>query len=215
MPFLDCVHAFGFRKNDDDGVWEGCHRSCNWEAGESQNLLGYGIILVPIRFLIKAITNKAEQNLELAYTYRYVINNGRTEGPQWSIRQTTVYQKMSVETGCSTWILIQPDSSALQHFKAMCLLSRNYLEHPMAPHLAFLNAAQRDWKDYVGQLRLLLQELVRSQQISFVCHRIDTTYRTKRHVSQELAKGIKETIMFPFQMDSNCKKSATSYSDLR
>ena len=42
LPFLDCIHAFGFRKNDDDEVWEGCHRTCNWDTNCAQKMLGYG-----------------------------------------------------------------------------------------------------------------------------------------------------------------------------
>ena len=59
------------------------------------------LILCPQASLIEAITDKAEQNIELAYTYRYVINNGRTEGPQWSIRQTAVLS----ENGREKWLL--------------------------------------------------------------------------------------------------------------
>lgn len=79
---------------------------------------------------------------------------------------------MSMETGCSTWILIQPNDSALNRFKAMCFLQPDGLEQPMAPHLAFFNAAQVDWKGYIGQLRLSLQILVRSRPIAFV-HKIN------------------------------------------
>ena len=42
FPFLDCVQAFGFRKNDDDEVWEGCHRACEWDPNCTQKMLGYG-----------------------------------------------------------------------------------------------------------------------------------------------------------------------------
>ncbi|KAL8673354.1 MAG: hypothetical protein Q9168_002233 [Polycauliona sp. 1 TL-2023] len=98
-------------------------------------------------------------NTEIAYTYRYVINNGRTEGPRWSVRQTAVYQKMDAETGCSTWIVIQPDAFALSRFKGMCLSSSVDWEQPMAPHLAFLSATRMDWKAYMGHLRRSLQDL--------------------------------------------------------
>lgn len=65
-----------------------------------------------------------------------------------------------MENGCSAWILIQPNELALDRFKAMCLLSPETSGHPMAPHLAFLSAAQMGWKTYIGQLRLSLQDLV-------------------------------------------------------
>ena len=97
---------------------------------------------------------------EMAYTFRYVINNGRAEGSQWSIRQTAVYQNMDVRTGCSTWILIQPDDAVLHQFKNVCLQSSDVAFHLMAPHLVFLGSAQVHWKAYIGQLRLALQSLV-------------------------------------------------------
>lgn len=107
------------------------------------------------------ISDKPGYIAEIAYTYRYVINNGRKEGPRWSVRQTAVYQKLNAETGCSTWILIQPNDFALNRFKAMILVSLDESGQPMAPHLAFLSAAQMDWKMYISHLRLSLQELVR------------------------------------------------------
>lgn len=102
---------------------------------------------------------------EIAYTYRYVINNGRKEGLRWSVRQTAVYQKMNVETRCSTWILIQPNDFALNRFKAMILLSQDESGQSMTSHLAFLSAAQMDWKMYISHLRLSLQDLVRYRQL--------------------------------------------------
>ncbi len=97
---------------------------------------------------------------EMTYTFRYVINNGRAEGSQWSIRQTAIYQKMDVRTGCSTWILIQPNDAVLRQFKNVCLQSSDVAFHLMAPHLVFLGSAQVHWKAYIGQLRLALQLLV-------------------------------------------------------
>ncbi len=99
-------------------------------------------------------------NTEIAYTYRYVINNGRTEGSPWSVRQTAVYQKTNLKTGCSVWILIQPNEAVFEHFKALCLQSVDGAQQSMAPHLAFLSSARLYWKAYIGQLRLSLQELV-------------------------------------------------------
>ncbi|KAK0514063.1 hypothetical protein JMJ35_003785 [Cladonia borealis] len=161
FPFLDCVQAFGFRKNDDDEVWEGCHRACEWDPNCTRKMLGYGTEpQAPKSF--KATDLSAHCfgfYTEIAYTFRYVINNGRTEGSPWSVRQTAVYQKTNLKTGCSIWILIQPNEAVLEHFKALCLQSVDGTEHSMAPHLAFLSSARVYWKAYIGQLRLSLQEL--------------------------------------------------------
>ena len=43
MKFLDCIHPFGFRRNNDDEVWEGCHKYYKREQEESQRLLECGI----------------------------------------------------------------------------------------------------------------------------------------------------------------------------
>lgn len=162
--------------------------------------------------------DRSDITTEIAYTYRYVINNGRTEGPRWSVRQTTVYQKMNMETGCSTWIFIQPNDIALNQFKAMCLLSSEDSEQPMAPHLAFLNAARMDWKSYIGHLRSLLQGLVRYRFIA-IPRRMQYSYRkrfrTKRRASRESEKITKETMKSPSLMDSSSRRFVANYFDQR
>jgi len=163
-------------------------------------------------------SDRPGKNTEIAYTYRYVINNGRIEGPRWSVRQTAVYQKMNMETGCSTWILIQPNDFALNQFKAMSLLSPDDSEQPMAPHLAFLSAAQMDWKMYIGQLRLSLQKLVGCRSIAFmrkVHYSRHINFRTRRRASQESAKSIQVTMKCPSWMDSNFRRSVTNCPDQR
>ena len=117
---------------------------------------------------IGATPDKPGPNTEITYTYRYVIDNGRAEGPRWSVRQTAVYQRVNMETGCSTWILIQPNDIAMERFKTICLRSQDNIEQPMVPHLAFLSAAQMGWKPYIRQLRLSLQGLVRCTSTAFL-----------------------------------------------
>jgi len=41
MPFLDCVHSFGFKSNDDDESWEGYHKLCRYSEPED-SLDSYG-----------------------------------------------------------------------------------------------------------------------------------------------------------------------------
>ena len=99
--------------------------------------------------------------LEIAYSYRYMIRNGRTDGPVWSVRQTAVYQQMNMKTGRSIWILIQPNESALKRFKSICLAT-DFVRKPVTPHLVFLNSAVEGWKDFVGNIRASLQTLVQT-----------------------------------------------------
>ena len=106
------------------------------------------------------VTDKIVSFAEIAYLYRYVTNNGRSQGPQWSIRQSAVYQKMNMSTRCSAWILIQPSDSALKRFKDLLLDLPELSSQPMTPHLALLNATEMDWKGYTSQLRLSIQSLV-------------------------------------------------------
>ena len=148
-----------------------------------------------------------------------MINNGRTEGSPWSVRQTAVYQKTNLETGCSIWILIQPNEAVLEHFKALCLQSVDGVEHSMAPHLAFLSSGRVYWKAYIGQLRLSLQELVSDRKTIKYC---SCTYglcfsnnhlRMRRPASPESARHSQETTKSLSPMASNFKRSAISLID--
>ncbi len=41
-PFLDCVHSFGFRTSEDDGIWNGYRRSTQPVAEEQGSDTYYG-----------------------------------------------------------------------------------------------------------------------------------------------------------------------------
>ncbi|KAI1754172.1 hypothetical protein F4782DRAFT_45487 [Xylaria castorea] len=136
--FLDCIHPFGFRMNDDNEVWEGCHRCCRWDSSVAPKILAY----------------------EIAYTYRYMARNGRKKGSEWSVRQTAVYQKLNMETKCSVWILVQPSEPVLKRFKAICLdLSGNDTRRHALPHLVFHNSAMEGWEGFLSYIRPFLQQL--------------------------------------------------------
>ena len=156
---------------------------------------------------------------EIAYTFRYVDTNGRTEGSPWSIRQTAVYQKINLKTGCSIWILIQPNDAVLERFKALCLQSVDGAGHPMAPHLTFLSSARVHWKAYIGQLRLSLQKLVSGRTLtkdySYTTRRyLNNNYsRMRRPASPESAKHSQGTTKSLSPMVSNFKRFVISWVD--
>ncbi|KAH8164462.1 hypothetical protein CIB48_g3776 [Xylaria polymorpha] len=139
LPFLDCIHAFGFRMNDDDEIWEGCHRCYEWDPNCTRKILGY----------------------EIAYAYRYMAKNGRKDGSGWSVRQTAVYQKTELTTQCSVWILVQPSESVLKRFKSICqdFSLDGYTRQHALPHLVFKNSALEEWKSFTNYLRSSLQVL--------------------------------------------------------
>jgi len=97
---------------------------------------------------------------ELCYNFRYVAANGRSTGFPWSIRQTTVYQRLDMSTGCSNWILIQPERTVKKRFQEVSRSCSGVLSKQMDPHLVFLFAALSDWKPFIGYLRTILQGLV-------------------------------------------------------
>jgi Mg2+ and Co2+ transporter CorA len=165
LPFLDCVHAFGFRMNDDDEVWEGYQKSCTWDSFEKhQRLIA----------------------CELSYTYSYVTTNGRSEGPTWSLRQTAVYHKMNVQTGCSIWILIQPSQPSWMRFKKLVPLTGT--SGAMDAHLIFLNEATVGWKGFLGHLRPAFAELDEKASFARVGQKRNDDYSVSVADGQRLHK---------------------------
>ncbi|KAK4224632.1 hypothetical protein QBC38DRAFT_458077 [Podospora fimiseda] len=146
LPFLDCVHSFGFRLDEDTEVWEGLHRRYTPPGLDS---------LEP------------DGEYEICYTYRYVTCNGRSEGPTWSVRQTAVYEKRNLGNGCSTWILIQPSDPVWKRFKTANFSDPGQgQQEPSLTHCMFLASAVEGWKGYVSQLRQELLEI--SEKAQFV-----------------------------------------------
>jgi len=77
--------------------------------------------------------------VEFCYTIRYVVRNGRSTGPVWSVRRTAVYQQYQFQKRLSKWILLQPSVDSQRRFSEVQAQGRGKKhEHPMRYHVVFL-----------------------------------------------------------------------------
>jgi hypothetical protein len=104
-------------------------------------------------------------NLEVCYTFRYMEKNGRTSGNPWSLRQTGVYQQTHLETGRSTWILLQPSSGLREHLRKLLLHSAtretSFTIDPMQLHQLILYMGLNQFGDFIEDLQSEIMQLVR------------------------------------------------------
>ncbi len=96
---------------------------------------------------------------EICYNIRYVIENGRLTNSSWSLRQTAVYYRKSLTTGCDTWIFIQP-SQDVQNF----LESRpdDMFQNDQCgihTHMMVFQYSIECWQKYISTLRSALEQL--------------------------------------------------------
>ena len=96
---------------------------------------------------------------EFCYAIRYIVQNGRSTGPSWSMRQSAVYQQFDTHRRSSTWILLQPSADAQRRFNE---IQRDSVRstNPMIFHVAFLFSTMYYWKDYITSIRAELDALV-------------------------------------------------------
>ena len=95
---------------------------------------------------------------------QYFEKNGRNRGNPWSLRQTGVYQQVTLTEGISNWIILQPSNSCRSQLdkimqsntRGETLLAMN----PMLLHLHFLTAMAGQWEEYIQNLHDSLKELV-------------------------------------------------------
>jgi hypothetical protein len=164
-PFLDHVHAFG-QKTDEDQITNDTF--CQYVA-ESEEIGAesrcYGMSMSG-----KTAGNRdsvSNNSTEVCYNLRYVEKNGRNRGDPWSLRQTGVYQKFNMNTGTSTWIILQPSAYTLGRLGAVLeetVTKRSGIcFDPLHMHATFFSAARREWADYIESLKLLLRSLVQKR----------------------------------------------------
>jgi hypothetical protein len=112
--------------------------------------------------------------VEFCYTIRYVVRNGRSTGPVWSVRRTAVYQQYQFQKRLSKWILLQPSVDSQRRFSEVQAQGRGKKhEHPMRYHVVFLFSTAVLWRDYIMHLRRDLEELVMCLPQSLVAGKAD------------------------------------------
>lgn len=106
---------------------------------------------------------------EICYVLEYVEENGRSRGDPWSLRQTGVYQQVSLKPRQSVWITLQPSKSTRECVERA--LQGKHMElygpenNPMLLHTLFLMTTADNWMGYVKYLHCQLQGLVRKASL--------------------------------------------------
>ncbi|KAL4953186.1 hypothetical protein BDW69DRAFT_165851 [Aspergillus filifer] len=62
---------------------------------------------------------------EICYKFVYVAENGRSRGSPWSLRQTGLYQQVSIKTGRSRFLLLHPAEEVVN-------IIQTHISNPMA-----------------------------------------------------------------------------------
>lgn len=214
-PFLNFVHAFGFKFSEIDDT----NRACDGY----QRRISYTEERAPRSYgkqsdnpgLEKA--NTADPSEFCFNLHSYEKNGGKTGNP-WSLRQMGIYQKFDLYSQKHVWILLQPFSLAqrtLTRILKRCALhgstSRNL--HPMSLHARFMDTAALNWSAYLGDLRNdinMLVSLSSREKVQFrgIDHREN---RTRKPVSQELVGLSSMTMRFTSQTLKDCSISVKSF----
>ena len=99
------------------------------------------------------------------YTYKYVERNGRSQGNNWSIRQTIVYHQRAAD-GMAIWIILHPKSRSVfqgRLFKAFSDMQTAVEIHsdPEILHVMLISSYIENWRWYLSQLSEKFQDAVR------------------------------------------------------
>ncbi|MCJ1453190.1 hypothetical protein MMC28_003536 [Mycoblastus sanguinarius] len=138
-PFLDFVHAFGFKISDLEH--------------ENQSIECYRRHIVHRSDSLEGV-----ELYELCYNLQFFELNGRSVNTPWSLRQTGVYQKVNFQTKTTVWILLQPSKRAEKRLKdafgsRTSQTPLTEMNSPMKLHQPFLHVAVSGWNEYVAYLR--------------------------------------------------------------
>lgn len=82
--------------------------------------------------------------------------NNRRKGDPWSLRQSGVYQQISVSSRRSTWIILQPSNGVRAQLKqaleSSLEQSREGDESTAYLHIIFLSSMAGNWQEYLEYL---------------------------------------------------------------
>ena len=111
---------------------------------------------------------------EMMYTYKYVERNGRSQGNNWSIRQTTVYHQHAAD-GTDTWIILHPRANSVFETRLFKVLSNadnaaQIQADPNVINLLLLSSYNENWRWYLGQLSETFQNAVWSNIVQKALH---------------------------------------------
>ena len=106
---------------------------------------------------------------EMMYTFKYVERNGRAQGNNWSIRQTTVYYQRTTE-GADFWIILHPKPESVFQRRLEKLFSdvqstASVRLNPATVHLLLFSSYMENWRWYLSQLSETFIDAVSLSQI--------------------------------------------------
>lgn len=102
--------------------------------------------------------------------------NNRRKGDPWSLRQSGVYQQISVSSRRSTWIILQPSNGVRVQLKQALESSidqgQEGDESTAYFHLTFLSSMAGNWQEYLEYLHSQVAVFVGAAIYSQKCFRI-------------------------------------------
>ncbi|KAI5779397.1 hypothetical protein EDC01DRAFT_634076 [Geopyxis carbonaria] len=144
MPaFLDCLHSGGEKTNDICATYAGCRYRFNYRKPRPQS---QGLI-------VTFGTGRVVQS--------YAKSGRRRSGPtlfQWSIRETSIYQKYDNTLKSNIWILVKASQRMEERINEVNVERQGFQDterfevNPMNMHLVFLSAASENWRSYYNSM---------------------------------------------------------------
>ena len=157
VPFLDLVHAFGRKTQEDQRICDSVYEHISEAQGIEQNK-AFGMQHGALR---KYFTKHSS---EVCYNVRYMERNERNRGSSWSLRQTGVYQRYDTIKQSSVWILLQPSDYMRRRLSETLRHDSNFhYDNSIGPlhlHGLFLSASERNWSDYIEHTQREIESLV-------------------------------------------------------
>ena len=115
--------------------------------------------------IFPSLVRYSDYDLEVCYNIRYIDRNGRQDEDPWSLRQIGVYERYSFEKQSSVWFLLQPSAHVCQRLKDDLQMKSSSTsastDQTLLLHALIQFTASRHWMDYVDDLRLQIEKLVR------------------------------------------------------
>lgn len=88
-----------------------------------------------------------------------MIENGRSKGSSWSLRQTSVYHRKDFGAEAETWIIIQPSKSVQNYLELETKSVLSNEESAVRRHTVILRRSVEGWREYISYIRLRLEQL--------------------------------------------------------
>lgn len=103
---------------------------------------------------------------------QYMEKNNRRRGDPWSLRQSGVYQQISVSSRRSTWIILQPSNGVRaqleQALESGLEQGREGNESAIYFHVIFLSSMAGNWQEYLeylhSQITVFVGSTIHSQK---------------------------------------------------